>query len=174
MEQHIADLLKHPKVVETRYHLHHRIAKYDHLMRSVRFSLRFARLLGADERICVRAALIHDIDSRYGTLANHGAIAARWAAEQGECEQVQAAIISHMFPLGGPAPTTREAWVLALADKAASLGDLRQYLRGLATGESQAMHRRLRTSDPFYRARPKLRHRLRPRMRASRNALTGD
>ena len=150
MEHHITDLLSHPKVLETRDHIHHRIPKHDHLLRSVKYSSRFARLLRADLRICLRAAIIHDIDSRLGTLTTHGAVAACWAADQGEPDAVCAAIVSHMYPLG-PAPTTREGWVLVLADKAASLGDLKQYLRGLVDGTSQQTHRRLQQSDPFYR-----------------------
>ncbi len=152
MEQHIADLLTHPKVIETRDHMHHRIAKHDHLLRSVKYSSRFARLLRADERTCVRASMIHDIDSRLGTLSTHGAVAARWAANQGEPHEVCAAIISHMYPLG-PAPTTREGWVLVLADKAASFVYFTQYLRGLVNGTSQANRRRLELSDPYYRER---------------------
>src|SRR5918911_3172469 len=136
MKQHIADLLTHPKVLETRDHMHHSISKHDHLLRSVKFSSRFARLLRADERICLRAAMSHDIDSRLGTLTTHGAVAARWAANQGEPDAVCAAIISHMYPFG-PKPTTREGWVLVLADKAASLGDFGQFMRGLIDGTSR-------------------------------------
>jgi glycyl-tRNA synthetase beta chain/uncharacterized protein len=165
MEDHISDLLHHPKVRETHSHLHHSIPKHDHLMRSVKYSFRFARWFRADQRTCVRAALIHDIDSRFGTLSNHGEIAARWAADQGETEDVCRAIVSHMYPLGGPAPTTREAWVLALADKAATLGDLKQFLRGLFNGSSLDTRRRLKRSDPFYRT-----HRARLRMPMSKIA----
>ncbi|HMO57341.1 MAG TPA: phosphohydrolase, partial [Roseiflexaceae bacterium] len=86
-----------------------------------------SRLLRANPRVCTRAALIHDIDSRQGTLWNHGAIAARWAAAQGECVEVCGAIESHMYPFG-PTPTSREAWVLVLADKFASIGDFSQFL----------------------------------------------
>jgi HD superfamily phosphodiesterase len=163
MEQHISDLLTHPKVLETREHMHHRIAKHDHLLRSVKYSSRLARLLRADERTCVRAAIIHDIDSRLGTLRTHGAIAARWAADQGEAHEVCAAIISHMYPLG-PTPTTREGWVLVLADKAASFGDFTQYLRGLVNGTSQANRRRLELSDPYYQERRTRRPLLRERI----------
>jgi putative nucleotidyltransferase with HDIG domain len=165
MDQHIADLLIHPKVLETREHMHHSIPKHDHLLRSVKYSYRIARLLRADQRICVRAAIVHDIDSRQGTLTTHGAVAARWAAEQGEPEEVCKAIVSHMYPFG-PAPTTREGWVLVLADKAASLGDLKQFVRGLLDGTSLETRRRLRESDPYYRSQPRrlpLRHRLRRR-----------
>ncbi len=150
MQHLIADLLSHPKVVETRDHMHHSIPKHDHLLRSVKYSYRFAQLLRANERTCVRAALIHDIDSRYGTLTTHGSIAARWAADQGESDDVCKAIVSHMYPFG-PAPTTREAWVLVLADKAASIGDFKQFVRGLLDGSSIQARRRLIESDPFYK-----------------------
>jgi HD superfamily phosphodiesterase len=165
MEQYIADLLAHPKVIETRDHMHHSISKHDHLLRSVKYSSRFAKLLRADLRTCMRAAMIHDIDSRLGTLTTHGAVAARWAADQGEPEAVCRAIISHMYPLG-PLPRSREAWVLVLADKAASLGDFRQYLRGLINGSSQQTRRRLELSDPYYCQRSR-----RPRRRLLRRPL---
>lgn len=164
MEQYISDLLNHPKVLETRDHLHHSIPKHDHLLRSVRYSYRFARLLRADVRTCLRAAIVHDIDSRFGTLTNHGEIAAKWAAEQGEPNEVCTAIVSHMYPFG-PAPTTREAWVLVFADKAASLGDFAQLVSGLFTGRSLAERRRLCASDPFYCKRESIVKRMRQRRR---------
>lgn len=169
MEHHIADLLAHPKVLETREHMHHSISKHDHLLRSVRFSYRIAWFLRADPRICLRAAMIHDIDSRYGTLTTHGAVAARWAAELGESEEVCAAIISHMYPFG-PAPISREAWVLVLADKAASLGDFGQFMRGLLNGSSIEARRRLKQSDPFYRSRRRSFRRRLGQRRARRDA----
>jgi glycyl-tRNA synthetase beta chain/uncharacterized protein len=65
-----------------------------------------------------------------------------------------------MYPLG-PLPRSREAWVLVLADKAAALGDFRQYLRGLINGSSLQIRRRLELSDPYYCQRPRRpRHRL--------------
>jgi glycyl-tRNA synthetase beta chain/uncharacterized protein len=166
VQAHINDLLDNPKVVETREHMHHSIAKHDHLIRSVKYSARFARLLRANQRVCVRAALIHDIDSRLGTLATHGRVAADWAAKQGEPPEVCQAIVSHMYPFGGPAPRTREAWVLVLADKAATLGDLKQFVRGLLDGTSLEARRRLKQSDPFYRTRPRRLRRLSLRPRA--------
>lgn len=164
MHHHIADLLDHPKVLETREHMHHSIPKHDHLLRSVKYSFHFARLLKADTRTCLRAALIHDIDSRYGTVSTHGAIAASWAARQGETDEVCQAIVSHMYPFG-PRPRSREAWVLVLADKVASIGDLKQFVRGLLDGSSLEARRRLKQSDPFYcqRSRRSIRARLRRR-----------
>jgi glycyl-tRNA synthetase beta chain/uncharacterized protein len=72
-----------------------------------------------------------------------------------------------MYPLG-PRPTSREGWVLVLADKAASMGDFTQYMRGLVNGSSRQNRRRLETTDPFFRdhlrrnpRRPLLRNRTR-------------
>jgi putative nucleotidyltransferase with HDIG domain len=147
----IADLLTHPRVLETRDHLHHSVPKHDHMLRVARYSYLLAPLLGADQRTATRAAILHDLDSRLGTLTTHGAIAAQVAAELGEPEAVSQAIVSHMYPLG-PRPTTREGWVLAVADKIASLSDMTCFVRGLFTGHSLAERRRLCASDPFYAA----------------------
>ncbi len=149
----IEDLLAHTKVEETRDHIHHHIPKHEHLLRSARLAYRLAPLLRADQRVCTRAAILHDIDSRLGTSATHGAIAARFAAEIGEPPAVASAIVSHMYPIG-PTPTTREGWVLVLADKLASVGDLSQFVRGLLSGNSLHILRRLRTTDPYYMRRP--------------------
>jgi glycyl-tRNA synthetase beta chain/uncharacterized protein len=133
-------------------------------MRSVRYSYRLAPLMRADRQICMRAAILHDIDSRYGTLTTHGAIAARWAAAQGESEQVCQAIVSHMYPFG-PAPTTREGWVLVVADKIASLSDMTAFVRGLFSGRSLRVRRQLRATDPFPARLPSRRARLLQRLR---------
>jgi glycyl-tRNA synthetase beta chain/uncharacterized protein len=155
----IADLLAHPRVVETRLHMHHSIPKHDHMLRVAKYSYQIAPLFGADTRVAVRAAILHDLDSRKGTLTTHGAIAAQVAAELGEPEPVSQAIVSHMFPLG-PAPTTREGWVLAVADKMASFTDMTAFLGGLFTGRSLQMRRMLLENDPhFAHRRTRRRHR---------------
>ncbi len=155
----IADLAAHPRVIETRHHLHHSVSKHDHMMRVVRYSYRLARFFRADRRTCVRAAILHDLDSRLGTLSTHGAIAAEVAAKLGEPQEVSDAIISHMYPIG-PKPTTREGWVLVVADKIASFTDMTAFVGGLFTGESLRERRRLCQSDPFY-AGKRRRRRLR-------------
>jgi len=47
--------------------------------------------------------------------------------------------------------------VLVLADKAASLGDIKQFLVGLIDGSSLMNRRRLRETDPYYRQRARRR-----------------
>lgn len=148
-ESFITDLIIHPKFLETRFLIHHHISKHDHLLRSARYSYRLAPIFRADRRTCTRAAMLHDLDSRLGTLATHGAIAARTAAHMGEPEAVCTAIRTHMFPLG-PVPTSREGWVLVLADKLASLSDFSHFILGLFTGRSLMQRRMLRALDPFF------------------------
>ncbi|GAC1364335.1 MAG: HD domain-containing protein [Herpetosiphon sp.] len=144
----ITDLLAHPKVRETQSHMHHSISKHDHLLRSARISYKLARMLKADVATCVRAAMIHDIDSRFGTLRSHGGIAARWARAQGESYAVCHAIETHMFPFSAR-PRTREAWVVTIADKAASLTDLTITVTGALTGHTWRRRRALLQTDPF-------------------------
>lgn len=162
IHHHGSDLLQHPKVVETQSHVHHSIAKHDHLIRTARISYRLARVVKADVSICVRAAIIHDIDSRLGTLSTHGRIAAEWAAGLGECEAVCHAIETHMYPFG-PKPKTREAWVLSLADKAASLTDLTIALRAILSKRHRARRQELRMLDPYWQAHMEARRKRRRR-----------
>lgn len=96
--------------------------------------------------------MIHDIDSRMGTLTTHGRIAASWAAALGESDEVCHAIETHMYPFG-PKPRTKEAWVVSLADKAASLGDLTVMVGGIMTGRTWQRRRQLKQSDPHFMAR---------------------
>lgn len=159
----ISDLLAHPRVMETRLHMHHSVPKHDHMLRVAHYSYRIAPWFRADLRTVVRAAMLHDLDSRKGTLTTHGAIAAEIAAALGEPESVAQAIVSHMYPFG-PAPTTREGWVLVVADKMASFTDMTHFLRGLFTGHSLATRRMLLESDPHFaqrlaRRRSRRRHR---------------
>ena len=74
----------------------------------------------------------------------------------GEDEAVCDAIISHMYPFG-PAPTTREGWILSVADKAASLADITDYVRGFINGRSRVRKQNLQKSDPFHRPKAKVR-----------------
>lgn len=159
LNTYIGDLVSHPKVVETRYLMHHSVTKQEHLLRSAIISYRIAPVFGADRRVCARAALLHDLDSRMGTLSTHGRIAAGVAAQMGEPEPVCRAIVPHMFPLG-PAPTSREGWVLVLADKLASLYDMTHFMLGLFTGRSLRVRRALKSTDPFFRARRRRRKRF--------------
>lgn len=148
----IRDLLRHPKYLETRYQLHHGGRKSDHLERSARYAHWLAGVTGANRRVCARAGLLHDLHSRLGTLSTHGAIAACVAAEMGEDADVCRAILPHMYPLG-PAPTTREGWVLVVADKVATVVDTLRFVAWMLTGESLRRRRMLCESDPFLRRR---------------------
>jgi len=158
VREHIEDLLVHPKFTETRIQVHHSIRKSEHLERSARYAHWLAEVIGADSRVCARAGLLHDLHSRLGTWSTHGAIAAAVADEIGEEPRVGQAIVGHMFPVG-PAPRTKEGWVLAVADKVATLADAVQFLAHLATGHSLRERRLLLASDRFVRQEPAIRYR---------------
>lgn len=146
----VADLVEHPEFAETHQQIHHSVPKSEHLLRSARYAYWLAGVLGADRRVSARAALLHDLHSRLGTLSTHGAIAAEVALRMGESEDVCRAIMPHMFPLG-PAPETREGWVLVVADKIASVVDVAHFVVKLFAGKSLAQRRSLRASDPYLR-----------------------
>jgi glycyl-tRNA synthetase beta chain/uncharacterized protein len=146
----IADLVDHPEFAETHRQIHHSVRKSEHLMRSARYAFWLAGVLGADRCVSARAALLHDLHSRLGTLSTHGAVAAKVAASMGEGEDVCRAIVPHMFPLG-PAPETREGWVLVVADKIASVVDVAHFVVNLFAGKGLAQRRSLRASDPYLR-----------------------
>lgn len=146
--QQLGDLLIHPVYSYTVLQVHHGIRKSDHLLRSARFAYWIAKLVRADSRVCTRAGLLHDIYSRMGTWATHGAIAASVARQMGESEQVCNAIETHMFPVG-PVPTSKEGWVLVVADKMATFTDALHFLSLLVAGQGLRNRRVLRVTDPF-------------------------
>jgi glycyl-tRNA synthetase beta chain/uncharacterized protein len=77
-----------------------------------------------------------------------------------------------MYPFG-PAPTTREGWVLVLADKLASLLDMSHFVGGLFSGHSLRQRRRLRQSDPFLQQHRRQNARHRTARLFRRNAVPG-
>ena len=148
MRADVDDLLEHPVFLETRYELHHNVRKSDHLLRASRYAWMLAGVVNADRRICARAGLLHDLHSRLGSWSTHGSIAASVANDIGESQDVCDAIVPHMFPLG-PAPKTREGWVLTVADKAASVADALSFAANVFSGQSMANRRKLRASDRY-------------------------
>lgn len=144
----VSDLLYHPLFLETHLQLHHSVRKSEHLMRSARYAYFLAGVFRANKRVCARAGLLHDLYSRFGTWSNHGAIAASVARDMGENREVCNTIVPHMFPMG-PMPRTREGWVLALADKMATVVDTAHFVAKMVNGESLRQRRMLRASDQF-------------------------
>ena len=148
MRDDVDDLLQHPVFLATRHEIHHNIRKSDHLLRAARFAWMIAGIVKANRRTCARAGLLHDLYSRLGSWSTHGAIAASVANQMGESQAVCEAIVPHMFPLG-PAPKTREGWVLVVADKVASIADTISFTVHALSGSSLKQRRMLRASDRF-------------------------
>ena len=148
MYAEVQDLLHHPTFLETRWEIHHNVCKSDHFLRSAHYAWMIAVAVRANRRTCARAGLLHDLHSRLGTWSNHGAIAASVASRLGESKDVCEAIVPHMYPLG-PAPKSREGWVLVVADKIASVVDTLHFVAHLITGKSLQKRKELRATDIY-------------------------
>lgn len=85
-----------------------------------------AKKFNLDERVAARAGLLHDFflyrfsdpkPTKEFQAYYHPKVAARNSEERFNLsEKERLAILSHMFPLG-PLPSSREAWIISLADK---------------------------------------------------------
>lgn len=142
------DLLSCRVYTDTIWQVHHGGRKSDHLLRTARYAYWLAKMMHADIRVCCRAALLHDVYSRLGTWSTHGAIAASVAKRLGESPEVCESIVSHMYPIG-PAPKSREGWVLVFADKLATATDVVSFVGALFAGRALRVRRMLRATDPF-------------------------
>ena len=130
------------KAASEKHHVHGTV--YDHTINVCVVSLQLARQLtnrGVEVRKkdLVQAALCHDLgmisrDSKYedqlDTWRRHPQESARTARMlvpdlSPEAEEM---ILSHMWPVGGPLPASKEAILLSMADKYASMADWQSWL----------------------------------------------
>ena len=120
----IADLVKHPEVQYTKNVKHHEFhSRFDHMMLASKFAYYFANKIGADVKVCVRAAAIHDVWGK-GMYCQPSV---DFAKKIGESQGVQDAIETHMVLK--KAPRTKEQWVVAWADECAWGVESLEYLR---------------------------------------------
>ena len=109
-----------------RWKHHGPISTLDHSLFVAYLSFRVARTLGLDERAAARGGLLHDLylyDSKDKSAHpgwqcfDHPKAAARNAEEITQLSSKERNIIlSHMWPLGGALPRSREALLVDLVD----------------------------------------------------------
>ena len=109
-----------------RWRHHGPVTTLDHSLFVAFSSYRLARFLGLDTRAAARGGLLHDLylyDSRDRSAHpgnqcfDHPRAAARNAAGLTDLSDKERNIIlSHMWPLGGQLPRSREAWLVDLVD----------------------------------------------------------
>ena len=109
-----------------RWSHHGRISTLDHSLFVAYWSYRAARKFGWDEVAAARGGLLHDLylyDSKDKSAHpglqcfDHPRAAARNAAElTALSDKERNIILSHMWPLGGQLPRSREAWLVDLVD----------------------------------------------------------
>ncbi|MCI8423850.1 MAG: HDIG domain-containing protein [Lawsonibacter sp.] len=121
------ELLGSPEVRSMASWRHHGpITTLDHSLFVAYYSYRAARVLGLDAAAAARGGLLHDLylyDSRDKSAHpglqcfDHPKAAARNAARVTRLSDKERNIIlSHMWPLGGALPRSREAWLVDLVD----------------------------------------------------------
>ncbi len=134
----LAPLLRHPKVQEMKGFVQHgQVSTYDHCLQVAWLCFRWNidKNLGADEETLLRSAMLHDFylyDWHHkdgGSHDLHGFIHAKRAMDNAICyfdisPKEQSIIYSHMWPLNlNRVPASKEAWIVCLADKYASLAE---------------------------------------------------
>ena len=109
-----------------RWKHHGPISTLDHSLFVAYLSYRAAKVLGLDARAAARGGLLHDLylyDSKDKSAHpgwqcfDHPRAAARNAGElTWLSDKERNIILSHMWPLGGALPRSREAWLVDLVD----------------------------------------------------------
>lgn len=139
-----ADILAHPRFLETRRLVHHGAdnSVYDHSVATARVAYRMAHALRLPEEEVIsvtRAAVLHDFfgydwhDEWFQRFLRHyrgirrlthmhafvhGTMAAKRASRYfALTDRQREAIAAHMFPLAPMVPRSREGWILTAADK---------------------------------------------------------
>lgn len=134
MNRHILDFLQTTReLLESdqvrmmgRWKHHGPISTLDHSLFVAYLSYRAAKVLGLDARAAARGGLLHDLylyDSKDKSAHpgwqcfDHPRAAARNAGElTWLSDKERNIILSHMWPLGGALPRSREAWLVDLVD----------------------------------------------------------
>lgn len=128
--------------VSETHHLHGTVSS--HTLTVCKVSLHISRFLNVfgfrvNEKDLVEAALCHDLgmvgrdekyDSRTDAWKEHPEESLKIAREliPDLSENAESLILSHMWPVAGPPPRSREAVILNFADKIGSMADWKDYL----------------------------------------------
>ena len=135
------DILTSEKFREAKGQIHHyRTTVASHCLKTAVAGLKLCSILrrigiSVDTRMVVRTALLHDLGmvgrsdlyrNNFECCLKHPGNSASISKQicKGIDEESLAAIESHMWPLSVRAPKTKEAAILCVADKIASVGDL--------------------------------------------------
>lgn len=124
----IADILQDKEFQKLALIKHHKGSRLEHSLKVAKQAYQIADKLNLDKRAVARAGLLHDffyedyIDgTRINLACNHGKIAYQNAMKFGLNKKEENIIKSHMFPLGGVIPKSKEAWLITLIDKVSAI-----------------------------------------------------
>ena len=111
-----------------KFRQHGKYSVYEHSISVCRACFKIAKRLHlkVDESALIRGALLHDYflydwhdkDCPKHHFTKHPALAAKNAKrDYGLSAKEEKIILSHMFPAGLKVPSSKEAWILTIADK---------------------------------------------------------
>lgn len=152
LEEYVADILNHAEYKQLASFTHHRpFTTLEHSLRvaqiSYDWSIRLGKILKLDTNAITRGALLHDFflydwhHLRPDGTRWHGFRHPRIACQNAErcfiiSEKEKDIILSHMWPLTVRMPRSREAFIVMVADKMASIQEFRfKFKRNLPSSE---------------------------------------
>jgi len=152
LSEHVEDILNHEEYQQLARFTHHRpFTTLEHSLRvaqiAYNWSLRLESKLKLDTHAITRGALLHDFflydwhEPRPDRSRWHGFRHPRIACQNAErcfqlSEKEKDIILSHMWPLTPRLPKTREAFLVMVADKMASIQEFRlKFKRDLPPSE---------------------------------------
>lgn len=130
------DIINNPEYLKLKKEEHHGLNRYDHSLRVARKAYKMSSFLRLDYVSTTRAALLHDFfynnefrnekaNQRY---KRHPYMAINNAHKYFTLNSLEEDIIkTHMFPLTKRLPSSKEAYVVIVADKSASLYEFGKY-----------------------------------------------
>lgn len=141
LSEHVEDILNHEEYQQLARYTHHRpFTTLEHSLRvaqiAYNWSVRLESKLNLDTQAITRGALLHDFflydwhEPRSDGSRWHGFRHPRIACQNAErcfelSEKEKDIILSHMWPLTPRLPKTREAFLVMVADKIATIQEFR-------------------------------------------------
>ncbi len=152
MKRYGSDILKSEafrKAGKEQHHVYGTVSQ--HTLSVCATSIRIARLcnkagIQVNEKDLVEAALCHDL-GMIGREEKYKDSKEAWKQHPKDSLEVarelvpdlspnaESMILSHMWPVGGPTPTSKEAFILGIADKVGSMDDWRRFLLAKIKGK---------------------------------------
>ena len=124
-------ILNNGQFKKIKHIVHHGTTRYNHSIRVAYLSYQITKIFGGEQESVVKAGILHDfflnnydkkLSNKVWMLIYHPVLAEQRAENYFNLTEKEKNIIkAHMFPLSKTIPKSKEAWIVALADKIVAL-----------------------------------------------------